>query len=97
MIHKIVPIADPEKIILFGSHATGRASPDSDVDLMVVTRKGESRRRMAVALYEVLGDMGVPKDIVVVRPETFERFHDVPGGIIYPAAREGRVIYERAA
>jgi hypothetical protein len=27
---------EPEAIILFGSHATGDARPDSDVDLMVV-------------------------------------------------------------
>ncbi len=97
MVRRIVKAADPEKIILFGSHATGHAGPDSDVDLLVVTDKGESRREQAIALYKVLGGMGVPKDIVVVRPKEFERFRDVPGGIIYPAAQEGRVVYERAA
>lgn len=97
MVRKIVQVADPEKIILFGSHATGHAGPGSDVDLLVVTRHGESRRQVAVSLYETLGGMGVPKDIVVVRPETFERYRDIPGSILYPAAREGRVIYERAA
>ena len=97
MVRIIVQVAEPEKIILFGSHATGHAGPGSDVDLLVVTRKGESRRQMAVELYRALGGMGVPKDIVVVRPETFERFHNVPGSILYPAAQEGRVFYKHAA
>ncbi len=97
MVRRIVKACDPEKIILFGSHATGHARPGSDVDLLVVTRKGATKRRQAAALYETLWDVGVPKDIVVVRPEEFERYRDVVGTVIYPAAREGRVLYERAA
>ena len=33
MVDRIVEHFDPEKIILFGSHARGGARPDSDVDL----------------------------------------------------------------
>ena len=97
MIRRIVERCSPEKIILFGSHATGHARPGSDVDLMVITRHGESKRRVAVDLYRTLWDAGVSKDIVVVRPEEFERFRDVMGTVIYPAAHEGKVIYDRAA
>ena len=97
IVRRIVKECDPEKIILCGSHATGRAGPGSDVDLLVVTRNGETRRKQAQALYRVLWDVGVPKDIVVVRPEDFERYRDVVGTIVYPAAREGKVVYERAA
>jgi len=39
----------------------------------------------------------LPKDIIVVTPDEVERYRDVVGGIIYPALREGRVLYERAA
>lgn len=97
MVRRIVKVSDPEKIILFGSHATGRAGPGSDVDLMILTNKGKSRREEAAKLYEVLGDVGVAKDIVVIRPDEFERFKDIPGSIIYPAAHDGQIIYERAA
>jgi len=97
MVRKIVQECGPEKIILFGSHATGHARPGSDVDLLVVTRKGETRRQMAVALYRALRGSGVGKDIIVVRPEDFKRYRDVVGTIVYPAAHDGRVLYERAA
>ena len=36
MVRRIVKRFSPEKVILFGSHATGRAGPDGDVDLLVV-------------------------------------------------------------
>lgn len=97
MVRRIVERCNPEKIILFGSHATGHARPGSDVDLMVITRQGESKRQVAAELYRALWDAGVPKDILVVRPEEFERYRNVMGTVIYPAAHEGKVIYDRAA
>jgi len=39
----------------------------------------------------------VPLDLIVVTPETFERDRDPIGTIIRRAAREGRVLDERAA
>ena len=46
MVRRIVERFDPEKIILFGSHARGDATPDSDVDLLVVMPvQGSSARR----------------------------------------------------
>ncbi len=48
-------------------------------------------------LYRLLWDVGVPKDIVVIRPQDLERYRDVVGTIIYPAVRQGHVVYERAA
>ena len=42
--------------------------------------------------------MGHPaKDIIVVTPEEVRKYRDVVGSIIYPALREGKVLYERAA
>lgn len=36
MVERIATRVDPERIVLFGSHARGDARPDSDVDLLVV-------------------------------------------------------------
>jgi uncharacterized protein len=35
-VQRVVERFHPEKVILFGSHAYGRPTPDSDVDLLVV-------------------------------------------------------------
>lgn len=97
MVRRTIKACKPEKIILFGSHASGHAGLGSDVDLMVVTRHGKSKREQAIALYRLLWDVGISKDIVVVRPEEFDRYRDIVGTIIYPAAHQGKVLYERAA
>lgn len=94
MVQKIVSSMAPEKIILFGSHARGTATPDSDVDLLVVFPRVVSRRHQAVKIYKLLAGMGLSKDILVVTSEELEKYKDVPGTMIYPALKEGKVLYE---
>ncbi len=86
---------EPERIILFGSYARGTAGPDSDVDLLVVMNVRGSRRQKAVEIGAALHEVPLPKDIIVTTPEEFAWRKDTAGTIERPAAREGRVLYER--
>lgn len=95
MAGKIAELFQPEKIILFGSHAYGQPTRDSDVDLLVVMRTDAPSHKRAAPIRRALRGMGLPKDIVVRTPEEFERYRDVVGTIVYPAAHRGRVLYER--
>jgi predicted nucleotidyltransferase len=95
MVRRIVDLFQPEKVILFGSHARGTAGPDSDVDLMVVMDTREPKREVGLRIRVALHGMGIAKDIVVVTPAEIERYRDLVGSLICPALREGRVLYER--
>ena len=97
MVRRIVERFHPEQILLFGSYARGDAGPDSDVDLLVVMPVSGSKRKAAVEIDLMLAGSGLPKDIIVVTPEEMERTKDIIGTIVYPAVREGRVMYDRAA
>lgn len=97
MVRRIVSQFNPDKIILFGSHARGEAGPDSDVDLLIVIPPHGSKRERVIKLYGLLAGMGVPKDVIVVTPEEFEAYRDAPGTVIRTARQEGKVLYERAA
>ena len=97
MIQRIAERFDPDRIILFGSRARGTARPDSDVDLLVVLPVQGSCRRKAVEIGVSLADRTLPLDLIVVTPEQFERERDQIGSVLRDAAREGRVVHERAA
>jgi predicted nucleotidyltransferase len=97
MIRRIAERFQPERIILFGSHARGTAGPDSDVDLLVVMEVAEGKRQQAIEIDMLLADVGLPKDVIVVTPEDVARYRDLVGTIIRPALLEGKVVYERAA
>lgn len=85
----------PDQIILFGSHARGSATPDSDVDLLVVMPLEGGRREKEIEIAVAVGDIRMAKDIIVAAPEELERFRDVAGTVIRAALREGKVVYAR--
>ena len=95
MVRRIVEKFDPQQVILFGSHARGAASPESDVDLLVVMPIRGSRRQQQVAIRTALSGMGLAKDVLVVTSEEVEQYRDQVGTVIRPALREGKVLYER--
>ena len=97
MTQQIVQRFHPLKIILFGSYARGGITVDSDVDLLVVMEVSGSKRRQASEIDLALAERTLPLDLIVVTPQEYERYRDVMGHIIYPAVREGKVLYERAA
>lgn len=95
MVKRIVERFDPERVILFGSHARGEAGPDSDVDLLVVMRVVGSKREAQIQVRSSLHEFRTPTDVIVTRPEDFDWRRRVVGTIEYPAAREGKVLYAR--
>ncbi|MFI5400135.1 MAG: nucleotidyltransferase domain-containing protein [SAR324 cluster bacterium] len=95
MVRTIVEQFEPERVILFGSHARGTAGPDSDVDLLVVMPVQGSNRDQAVKILSTLQRVDMPMDLIVTTPEDFAWRKDIAGTIERPADREGKVLYAR--
>lgn len=95
MVRRLVERFQPEKIILFGSHARGTPHRDSDVDLLVIANIPGSKRDARVKMRLALSGIGVAKDIVLATPDEIRRYGDAIGTILRPALREGKVLYER--
>ena len=96
IVRRILAVCQPERVILFGSAATGPMTPDSDIDLLVVDRGTPDVRAQALDIRRVLVDLPYPFDVFVMSSERFDETRDVIGGIAWPAAHHGRVIYEAA-
>jgi predicted nucleotidyltransferase len=84
----------PARILLFGSHARGSASTDSDLDLLVIEPVAGSRHREMVRLRAALDPLRVPADVVVVTGGHVEAWGAVPGTLIHAALSKGRVLAE---
>ena len=93
IIARIVDVAEPEKIILFGSAARGGMGRNSDVDLLVI-KGGVDPLDLMARVYRRLHGVGAAVDAIVVSPEDVERFKDSHALVIKPALQEGKVVYE---
>ena len=93
IIRRIVAVAAPERIVLFGSRAKGIASADSDYDLLVVKRGVCRRRELSKEIYRRLRGISCGVDVIVETPEHLAAVADMPGYIYADALREGTVVY----
>ena len=97
IVKRILEVAEPQRIILFGSAATGEITKDSDVDLLVLESTPNDSRQESVRIRQAMRGLGYPFDIIVMAVERFEESKNIIGGIAYPAHKYGKVIYEQAA
>ena len=93
IISRIVEVADPERIILFGSAARGDMNRHSDVDLLIV-KEGADPLDLMGQIYQNLNGVGAAVDAFVVTPQAVERYKNSHALIIKPALQEGKVVYE---
>ena len=93
LVRRLVPAVSPSRIILFGSQAEGRATPDSDLDVLLVVDRPNPRKVTAEA-HRSLWGFPAPVDVVVYRPEDFETYRKDPTSFLQEVIRTGRTIYE---
>jgi predicted nucleotidyltransferase len=93
IVRRVVRIAAPERIVLFGSAARGAAGPNSDIDLLVIKRGHYHRGRMTEEIYSSLIGVSSAVDVIVVTPEDVDRYRDSPALVIAPALRECQTFY----
>jgi predicted nucleotidyltransferase len=95
-VDKIVTTVQPSKIILFGSQARGDASPDSDIDLLVITKSGENREQIRLEIERVLRGRLFNMDLIVRSPEDIEwNIESENPFYIDEILNNGRVLHER--
>jgi predicted nucleotidyltransferase len=81
VVRRVLTVARPDRIILFGSAGTGQMTKDSDIDLLVVEPEPANPRDRSVRIRRALGDVQYPVDVIVMSSERFEETKDLVGGI----------------
>src|SRR5438874_13363720 len=84
----------PERIILFGSHAYGRPHKDSDVDVLVVMHTGRRRSQSARIRTEIQTPFAM--DLLVRTPEFVKRRLAEGDSFLADIMSRGIVLYEKS-
>lgn len=97
VISRLVDQYDPDRIILFGSHASGNANESSDIDLLIVkeTRLHPVERRIGAEC--VLSDRRLPLDLHVYTPQELRDLFAAGSPFIEEVLDTGRLVYMRKA
>ena len=93
LCEQIIRVADPLKIILFGSYAYGRPTEDSDIDLLVIMPfKGHPAYKAAEIRMNIETPMAL--DLLVRTPEFVAKRIEMGDFFMQGIVRDGKVIYE---
>jgi predicted nucleotidyltransferase len=91
---RLVTEFEPEQIILFGSHAWGAPTDDSDVDLLVITADSQERpAQRATRAYRSLRGLMAPTDILVKTRAEVNRYRHVSTSLENEVLERGQVLY----
>jgi len=97
IIKRVVDNYHPDKIILFGSYAYGKPNKDSDVDLLIVKDDPSPKIERHRKVRSYFKGLMIPVDVIVKTNEEFNKYKNIIGTIVYPAAKFGKVMYDTAA
>ena len=87
--------ANAERVIVFGSHARGCATDDSDLDLLVVAESGLPRHKRSREIYRLVRPHHLALDILVYTPAEIDRAMRTDVSFISQAMHEGKTLYVR--
>jgi len=95
---------DPEKIILFGSYASGDVSPDSDIDILVVTRDESipnsfaEKNKTYISVAKTISGIKkeFPVDLLVHTKAMHTKFLQLNSQFAQEIQNNGKVLYEKS-
>jgi predicted nucleotidyltransferase len=90
---QIVDSFDPQRIILFGSHAYGQPGPGSDVDILVIMDTSLKETEQAVRICQAI-DYHFGLDLIVRKPTTINHRLALGDAFLAEILGNGQVLYE---
>ena len=94
VLERLVACLRPEKVILFGSHAWGTPSVDSDIDLYVVVPESDlTPTARATMAHRALRGIRAPVDVLVKTRAESQRMRRVRASLDSEVFERGRVLY----
>jgi predicted nucleotidyltransferase len=97
LLERLVAHLNPQKVILFGSRATGITHRDSDWDFLVIVDDDIQPDRIGwKSMYEARRGIRSPIDLIPCRASTFRDQADIVGSLPWITSKHGIVVYDRS-
>ena len=97
VIRQIATRLRPQKIIIFGSYAKGKATVESDLDVFVIHETHLPMANRADDLRPVLDHRLIPVDVHVYTPEEVEEYGKEAHSFVASVLRTGQVVFDAEA
>jgi predicted nucleotidyltransferase len=94
IVNKIVAGYNPDKVILFGSYASGDANENSDLDFILVKNTGLPRHHRGKEVRKMFYGMAIPMDFKIYTQSEFKEESEKEYSFLHNVLKESQVLYE---
>jgi predicted nucleotidyltransferase len=94
---RLIEYYPPDKIILYGSHATQIANEESDIDLLIIKDSEKRSIDRRIEVENLFFDRVIPLDILIYTPKEIFYLFSIGSPFIEEILEKGRLIYMRGA
>ena len=97
VIRRIIESYAPQKIILFGSYAYGRPTPDSDFDLLILKETEEPPRQRRFKVRKIVWPLPIntPVEPIVLTQSELDQRLKLKDQFIQEVISRGRLLYAK--
>lgn len=95
LCERLIADYSPSKVILFGSHASGQGTEDSDIDLLIIKETTERFLDRWSSVRKVLAGYhrSIPLDTLVLTPDEIESRLAMGDQFIAEIINNGEILY----
>jgi len=93
IVDQLITNYKPAKVVLFGSHAEGAATPDSDYDLFIIKDTSGTISSRQYDVWKSISDWSIPFDFIVYTPNEVERAKKENSWFLKQIETKGKVLY----
>lgn len=95
VVKNIVKGLRPNRILLFGSHAYGTPTSDSDLDILIIKNTSLSFADRVRHVSQIIGRHIFPLDLIVLTPQEIRRRLKDFDPFLEEALTRGKVLYDK--
>ena len=95
IVNRIASSFNPDKIILFGSYATGNPNEDSDLDFILIKETDLPKQRRGLDVRKLFYRVPIPMDFKIYTSKEFNDEIENKFSFLNSALIGSKVLYER--
>jgi predicted nucleotidyltransferase len=95
IVNKIASGFDPDKIILFGSYASGKPGEDSDLDFILIKETSLPKQKRGLEVRKLFYRVPIPMDFRIYTSKEFNDELESKFSFLNSALKGSKILYER--
>lgn len=95
IINYAVYVAEPEKIVLFGSMVNGNANVYSDVDLLIITSSSIDKKEVVTKIKSHSNESSLKTDVLIYSCFELEEELKLANSFVTAICKYGKIVYKK--